>query len=115
MKNPLCIIKNRLKRAKRWFWFENIKKQYHCIICKTKDFRVLDFHHRDPSTKLGRIAHMIDRCSKVKILAEIQKCDCLCANCHRILHYEEKQNLPVGQKNIGKGSKNKLNIIQLDV
>ena len=79
----------------------------------TKDFRVLDFHHRDPATKINRIADMIDRCSKAKILAEIQKCDCLCANCHRILHHEEKQNLPVGQKNIG--NKKNLPTLQLDI
>ena len=108
-----CIIKSRLERAKKWLWFENIKKQYHCLICKTKDFRVLDFHHRDPATKINRIADMIDRCSKAKILAEIQKCDCLCANCHRILHHEEKQNLPVGQKNIG--NKKNLPTLQLDI
>ena len=115
MGRTFCIIKNRLQRAKKWFWYETIKKQYHCIVCKTKDFRVLDFHHRDPSTKINSISNMIDRCSKAKILAEIPKCDCLCANCHRILHYEEKHNLPVGQKNIGQGSKKNLNTLQLDV
>ena len=67
-----CIIKSRLERAKKWLWFENIKKQYHCLVCKTKDFRVLDF-----------------------------------------LHHEEKQNLPVGQKNIG--NKKNLPTLQLDI
>ena len=115
MRKPRCILKTRLRRETRRLWFENIKKQYHCIICKTTDFRVLDFHHRDPATKICRLAHMLSRTSKAKMLAEIQKCDCLCSNCHRILHYEEKQNLPVGQKNIGQGSKKNLNKPQLDV
>jgi hypothetical protein len=108
-----CVIKGRLKRAAKMLWFENIKKQYHCLMCKTKDYRVLDFHHRDPTTKVDRVAHMLDRASKTKILNEIKKCDCLCSNCHRILHYEEKQNLPAGQRKIG-GKKN-LFIPKLDV
>lgn len=104
-----------MKRERKRVWFQSIKKQYHCIVCKTNDFRVLDFHHRDSSTKMYRIAHMIYRASQAKILAEIQKCDCLCSNCHRILHYEEKRNLPLGQKNPHSGSKKNLNNIQLDV
>jgi hypothetical protein len=110
---PSCVIQSRLYRAAKWLWFENIKKQYHCIMCKNTDFRVLDFHHRDPYTKVNRVSDMINNCSKSKILTEIQKCDCLCANCHRILHYEEKQNLPVGQRNIG--HKKNLSNLQLDV
>ena len=110
---PNCVIKSRLARAAKWLWFENIKKQYHCLMCKNTDFRVLDFHHRDPATKFNRISDMINNSSKSKILTEIQKCDCLCANCHRILHHEEKQNLPVGQRNIG--HKKNLSSVQLDV
>ena len=106
------VIKDRLQREARWLWFENIKKQYHCIMCKITDFRVLDFHHRDPQTKVERISHMIDRASKQKILNEIKKCDCLCSNCHRILHYEEKKKLPVGQRNTGKKN---LPSVKLDI
>ena len=115
MTKPLCIIASRLKREKKQIWYQNVKKQYHCIICKTKDFRVLEFHHRDPATKIGGVGNMITAYPKIKVLEEIQKCDCLCSNCHKILHYEEKQNLPVGQKNIGHGSRKKLNNIQLDI
>ncbi len=45
----------------------------------------MDFDHRDRSQKKRNIASMIGICqSKATILAEIAKCDLVCANCHRI-------------------------------
>jgi len=44
----------------------------------------LEFHHRDTSTKefgVGGYDGSLDR-----LRAEIQKCDLLCANCHRLRH-----------------------------
>jgi len=45
----------------------------------------MDFDHRDPATKLfnlmtGRASLMSDE----KLLAEVAKCDIVCANCHRV-------------------------------
>lgn len=53
---------------------------------------VMDFDHRDETTKIGNIAHLVSQnyYSKTKLLAEINKCDIVCANCHRIRTYEHK-------------------------
>ena len=54
---------------------------------------VMDFDHRDKSTKEGSIARAIrDMWSKQKILKEMEKCDLVCANCHRIRTYGETIN-----------------------
>lgn len=58
-----------------------------CLHCGNDDHRVIEFHHRDPSKKEGAISAMLSH-SWPKIKREIDKCDALCANCHRILHYE---------------------------
>ena len=42
----------------------------------------LDFHHRDKISKKFGIGKMTGRLSKEKLLAEAQKCDLLCKNCH---------------------------------
>ena len=45
---------------------------------------VLEFHHRDPSTKefaLGEFSGSLAR-----LIAEASRCDLLCANCHRLRH-----------------------------
>ena len=50
---------------------------------------VFDFHHRDPSEKDRSIGTLCSS-SWEKIKVELDKCDLLCANCHRIEHYEER-------------------------
>lgn len=46
---------------------------------------IFDFHHRDPSTKNGWTG--IRKHGWKKIQAEIEKCDLVCANCHRHIEY----------------------------
>ena len=45
---------------------------------------VMDFHHRDPSTKIACIGTLANSGSVASLLEEIEKCDLLCSNCHRI-------------------------------
>ena len=48
----------------------------------------LDFNHIDPKTKSGNIADKIMHWSMEKLLEEVDKCEVLCSNCHRIHSYE---------------------------
>ncbi len=66
-----------------------------CARCPEKDLACLDFHHRDRSDKLGHLG-VVRRFSKARILAEIAKCDVLCANCHRKHHRDERERLTKG-------------------
>jgi hypothetical protein len=87
--------KKRIRKERR-DWFQELKKKLKCERCGIDDFRVLDFHHLDPNEKDLEVSNMVRlRWSKKKILAEIAKCQCLCANCHRIVHWEEKDNQSV--------------------
>jgi hypothetical protein len=60
-----------------------------CIDCGIKDFRVLQFDHRDGVIKRNNISHMIRSCSLKTIKEEIAKCDVRCANCHQIRTAEQ--------------------------
>lgn len=85
---------SKFKMTRKWAQrqrFLEYKKTMHCISCGNSDHRVLEFHHRDPSQKEREVSLMMDH-SWANVEAEIAKCDCLCANCHRILHYEERNN-----------------------
>lgn len=61
------------------------KKTLECERCGNEDHRVLDFHHyRDD--KHFNIADGVNNVSWETLLAEINKCECVCSNCHRIEH-----------------------------
>jgi len=51
-----------------------------------KCMEALEFHHRNPKEKDVNWTKLRLR-SWDKIRAELDKCDCLCANCHRETHY----------------------------
>lgn len=59
-----------------------------CSRCGFDHPAALQFHHREPSEKAFNLASAVsDGKSWETILAEIAKCDVLCANCHAIEHY----------------------------
>jgi hypothetical protein len=73
-------------------WLSDLKSSLKCSICSEDHPACLHFHHRDPNEKDIQIAQAANMgWSKEKILAEIAKCDVLCANCHAKLHYEQNQ------------------------
>ena len=77
----------------KWYeWLDSVGKGV-CMKCGFDEHpRALDFHHRDPEEKVFCIGKFINgrQCNEEnkKIVAEeIEKCDTLCANCHRIEHF----------------------------
>lgn len=71
-------------------WLKEYKARLSCQNCGENHPACLDFHHRDPSTKDNTLAQAVARgWSKKRILDEIEKCDVLCSNCHRKLHWQE--------------------------
>lgn len=72
-------------------FFANLRATTPCMKCGITHQAVLDFHHRDRQAKTFTIyAAIRDGRSIESILEEIKKCDPLCSNCHRILHWEER-------------------------
>jgi hypothetical protein len=59
-----------------------------CADCGEKDPIVLEFDHVDPQNKFKQISTMLSGHYAWKsVLAEIQKCEIRCANCHRRKSY----------------------------
>ncbi len=64
-----------------------------CSKCMTyfKDVDVYDFHHTGEDTKVAKLGLLWAHSWK-NIKRELNKCVLLCANCHRILHKEERDD-----------------------
>lgn len=59
-----------------------------CVRCGyDRCIEALEFHHRDPSTKV-RTVSTGNTSSFESSLAEAEKCDLVCANCHREIEAE---------------------------
>lgn len=85
--------KNTLKASRRGL-IEKHKEKHGCVRCKVRDPRVLEFHHVDTKQKEFNIAdYYYSQYSLVRLKREIAKCIVICANCHRILHAEERNRL----------------------
>ena len=79
-------IKANQKKIKEWIY--NYKKDKKCLRCKFDNPLALEFHHRDPSQKTVEISkiYYLKGWGLERIKQEIEKCDLICANCHRIEH-----------------------------
>jgi hypothetical protein len=62
-----------------------------CQVCGYQEcIGSLEFHHTIPEKKEFQVTE--NKCSWEKAKAELDKCILLCANCHKELHYKEKQS-----------------------
>ena len=60
-----------------------------CETCGITDARVLDLHHRNSEEKVLAVSQMLYRSAWAAVVAEMEKCRVLCANCHRIEHADD--------------------------
>jgi hypothetical protein len=67
-------------------WFKSLKLTFKCCVCSEDDPSCLDFHHLDSSQKDFNLGSCTKNYSKKRIIEELNKCACLCSNCHRKLH-----------------------------
>jgi hypothetical protein len=79
------------RRARLRAWLDEYKQQHRCLRCRFSDFRALHFHHADRSQKEYNVADMVGQGWSIAVIKrEIAQCVILCANCHEILHSDER-------------------------
>jgi hypothetical protein len=78
---------NEARRKPRQDHADAVKAERGCTDCglSMPDHpEVFDFDHIDPATKVAGIAALYTKGSFEQFVAEIAKCEVVCANCHRI-------------------------------
>jgi len=76
------------KKAFRTKWME-YKQSMCCTNCGFDHPAAIDFHHVNPSPDDKKLFALLRRNNFSAALEEVRKCVPLCANCHRIHHYNE--------------------------
>jgi len=81
------------RRAPRQAIVDKIKAESGCMDCglHPKYPQVLEFDHRPDEKKLFHISDRMTNGTIEDLLAEIAKCDIVCANCHRVRTVEKNQ------------------------
>lgn len=93
-------VKKKRKRAPRSpYRTANIKyvravKASPCADCgQSYPYYVMDLDHREPDKKYKGVASMM-RFPTSLVIAEVAKCDVVCANCHRERTWGKKKRTP---------------------
>lgn len=71
-----------VEKCKQLRW--DILTEGECVDCGEGNPLLLDFDHRDPSTKVDNISTLVSKGYYDKLVVEVEKCDLRCANCHRL-------------------------------
>jgi hypothetical protein len=80
------------RRAEIRQWFHELKAELSCEECGISHPAVIEFHHRDPATKRHNVSQMVNQTLNTQaIKREIAKCAVLCANCHKMFHFYNKE------------------------
>ncbi len=83
--------KNRRKKDKLRAILRDCKAKP-CADCGGEfPFYVMDFDHRVTEEKISSVSNLVPWMNIERLLAEIAKCDVVCANCHRVTTYLRNQ------------------------
>lgn len=97
-KNNKELYKNKADRNRNKYSlaYKKYKESLFCLDCglsfKNKSY-LCDFHHLDESTKDITIANRKFQSPLSFIKKELDKCVPLCANCHRIRHFQNNSDI----------------------
>lgn len=76
---------NQQRTQTRARWIKAYKLSRGCMDCGYKDHpEALDFDHRPGVQKQFEISAVCKNGNMDRLMAEIEKCDVVCANCHRV-------------------------------
>jgi hypothetical protein len=102
---PEWKIKKRLVYKQKNEIIKSYKTDKGCSICGERNPVCLELHHKDMKNKLKLLVgngRTIAWLAWKHFYSEIEKCEVLCANCHRIKHHEETSVIDKGGDDEGK-------------
>lgn len=98
LKNATRWAQNKLAwRIERRRWLRELKTGKPCTDCgRSFPPEAMQWDHRPRTVKLGEISSKLRHRTEAVVLAEIAKCDLVCAGCHAIRTYNRWHELTIG-------------------
>ncbi|NDF98627.1 MAG: hypothetical protein EB101_06825 [Chitinophagia bacterium] len=94
-KVKLAVSKRRKEIRAKWREF---KATLQCTKCGQRHPATLDFHHVKKDRSNKSVNTLAKNAQYQRVMEEIKKCVVLCANCHRIHHWEERKAKKAARK-----------------
>jgi hypothetical protein len=85
------------KKELRIAW-QKYKSTLRCQQCGETHPATFDFHHVEKNPKNIKVSKLLQKQNYSAAREEVKKCIVLCANCHRIHHYEEAKQIKKTKK-----------------
>lgn len=88
-----AIVRSKISRDEISKKYNEYKLGLKCCECGFSHPAALEFHHTDPTKKDFNPSEKNKFITWERFLKEVEKCIVLCANCHRIHHYNERNKI----------------------
>jgi len=76
--------RRKVRKDHNYEYLKRVKEKGECLICFSKE--KLTFHHRIPKKKKNTVTNIAKTYSFSALKRELNKCDLLCEECHRLIH-----------------------------
>jgi hypothetical protein len=86
-----CIKRAAVAKKKLRAQWEEFKRTLKCVNCGFSHPAAIDFHHVVHSPDNVKVYALAGQGAYKRAFEEIKKCVPLCANCHRVHHYDERK------------------------
>ena len=82
------------RRAEFLAWYRELKESLACADCGRRvHHAAMTFDHPPGCEKRGDVGHLMRFSSKELVLAEIERCEPVCANCHAVRTFERRRGV----------------------
>jgi hypothetical protein len=91
---PRRLAQKRRKHDELVAWYRALKSSKPCADCGGIFHpAAMTFDHRPGVDKVDDVSSMVQRHNRALILAEIEKCELVCANCHAVRSFERRRDV----------------------
>ena len=88
------MAQKKLRHAELVAWYQALKSEMPCADCGDMfHHAAMTWDHLPGASKLADVSSLLQRHNRKLILAEIAKCELVCANCHAVRTFQRRRDV----------------------